>query len=316
MNGKEALLDEMEDVDEEDDFGPSPAKGGDRDVRTFEALLVESERNDGAASGHQNGKNRGRVNVHGSRRGDIFVQSRRKDPRIELQQTSAPSADSNHRTQHQSVIPGPVNVDVDDSEHEPVKPDGDITEEEPDDDRLPTPPLDPDAAAAAEAAPIQTRPSSARVISIEEDELNEWDPETGPVRHEIVIVPTRRATQRPDEIRPSFADLTLDHVGDAEDERHDQTMEPKQPSTSRSSVSYPSTTELPTPLLSVLSIRSPDKATLRRAQLDDLRVNALLDPSKAGILRAAERGQEIFEAGEGFDVDELDLLEGEGTSRK
>jgi hypothetical protein len=62
--------------------------------------------------------------------------------------------------------------------------------------QLSTPPPDP----LLEAALSQPTPSRlarrAKVLTIEDDEADEWDPEGGNIRRQVVIVPTRRAVSR------------------------------------------------------------------------------------------------------------------------
>ena len=209
------------------------------------------------------------------------------------------------------------------------------------DDRLPTPPPDP-----AFDQPVPT-PSKVkrqpRIISVSDDEQDEWDPEGGHVRHQLFITGTRRAIRKArgslsDEVEsvPEHQAEGDDYDGETDDEDGHQDREPMQlephpvdnaepedhgpvidvptpdlegggtTSTSAHTSGLPSSPNASTlvpPLLSLLSIQSP-KASLNK--MHSLRVKAIFDPIEAARLRTLQRGQDVYISGEGVDGDDVD----------
>lgn len=179
----------------------------------------------------------------------------------------------------------------------------------------PTPPAiseeeesaDPVASSSRQAAP---RPD--KILSISDDELDEWDPEAGHTRHRVKIVPTR---SRPARRAWSDDDDDLDDVLDgAEDQDtsdgalYEETVPPLDDTTT--SQTNPSVPSPPPPLLSLLSLTSPNQRQGRYAKLKELRYKALFNPngSDAQRLRAFQKGQEAFLSGEtDADDEEADL---------
>lgn len=158
-------------------------------------------------------------------------------------------------------------------------------------------------------APSKTKeaPRPEKTVSISDDELDEWDPEASHVKHRVRIVPTRS--------RPSkrWSDSDDDDSNDA-DERSDPaefddkvTPPLDETTTSQTNQSIQS----PPPLLSLLSLTSPNQRQGRYARLKELRYKALFNPSgsDARKLKAFTKGQEAFVAGEAEDQDEEDGLE-------
>jgi hypothetical protein len=142
----------------------------------------------------------------------------------------------------------------------------------------------------------QSRPD--KTVSISEDEMDEWDPEAGHVRHRVRIVPTRSKPKK------RWSDSEDDGIvdGNNDDGAHDSADE-----------SHSNGHHSP-PLLSVLSLQSPNQRQGRYARLNELRYKALFNPSgsDARKLKAFQKGQEAFASGElEEDEGENDDLEGE-----
>ncbi|WVR03833.1 hypothetical protein IAU60_000830 [Kwoniella sp. DSM 27419] len=189
-------------------------------------------------------------------------------------------------------------------------------------------PASPTLAAAEHDAAEPGTPAVAtrrKVLTLSDDEADEWDPEGGHVQREVTIVPTRRQVTR----RESHSDLDepyteeAQHQAEAEasesdEEGHagDQVESPleRRTNTQPGTPNGPSVSTLPLPMLNLLSLRSPSKsrAAQSRARVEGLRVKAIFDPAQASQLRAIQRGQEVSFTGEsrGVDVDDPeDLLE-------
>lgn len=169
---------------------------------------------------------------------------------------------------------------------------------------------------APSSAPHQGRKD--KILSLSEDEDDEWDPEGGKVQQKVVIVPTRRQVKR----RTSIDGLSgllegmekgmVDEGQDEEvEEEGDVIFENGNGDTDGQSPHIP---------LDLLAITSPHKQ--RSAELESLRVSAIFNPFARKRLLALKRGQEIHTTGEAAiggeegDVDGWEgldnVLEGEG----
>lgn len=168
-----------------------------------------------------------------------------------------------------------------------------------------------------EASTSSRTPSRSRrekVLSISDDEADEWDPEAGRTQHRVKIVPTRT--------RPHRKDWSDDHLSlDDADYRHNTTQSDSDgldgdddglpglddTTTSQTNPSVPSP---PPSMMSLLSLTSPNHRQGRYARLKELRYKALFNPkgSDAQKLRAFQKGQEAFVSGETeADDEEADL---------
>lgn len=165
------------------------------------------------------------------------------------------------------------------------------------------PPWDEDIEAPG---PSKSKPASrpAKTLSISDDELDEWDPEASHVRHRVRIVPTRARPKKhwSDSDKDSFHDQ--DHT---ELESEDEVPPLDETTTSQTNQSVQS----PPQLLSLLSLTSPNQRQGRYAKLKELRYKALFNPSgtDAMKLKAFQKGQEAFVAGEAEDEDEEEIVE-------
>ena len=189
---------------------------------------------------------------------------------------------------------------------------------------------------AVRSAPTPRRP---KVMSLSDDEQDEWDPEGGSVRHQIVITGTRRIVRKGRSSSSEYA--TSDGEIENEPEDHEPVNEDDGESfdisgatmddldaatpdlvegtttagTSNASLRPSSPAALVNPsLLSMLSLHSP----LKSCKDVDLRVKAIFNPAGAAKLKAMKRGQDVFvsgEAGDGAVEDddyEWDVAAGEG----
>lgn len=157
-----------------------------------------------------------------------------------------------------------------------------------------------------------------KVLSISEDEDDEWDPEGGKVQQKVVIVPTRRQVKRQtstdglsgllDGVEEGMVDEEQDEdVG----EEGDVIFENENGDTDGQTSHIP---------LDLLAITSPLKQ--RSAELESLRVSAIFNPFARKRLLALKRGQEIHTTGEAATGEEEgdaggwegpdNVLEGEG----
>jgi len=166
------------------------------------------------------------------------------------------------------------------------------------------PPWDDDP---EEPGPSKSRPTVRpdKTLSISDDELDEWDPEASHVRHRVRIVPTRaRPTKHwSDSDNDSIPDH--DHTDSIESEEEVPPLDDT--TTSQTNASFHS----PPQLLSLLSLTSPNQRQGRYAKLKELRYKALFNPSgtDARKLKAFQKGQEAFVAGEAEDDDEEETVE-------
>jgi hypothetical protein len=141
-----------------------------------------------------------------------------------------------------------------------------------------------------------------KVLTISDDEIDEWDPEANHIRHRVKIVPTRSRPKKgdwsDDDLDDNFEQSKLDASENDEDQDDigantpalDDTM------TSQTNPSIPS----PPPTMSLLSLTSPNHRQGRYAKLKELRYKALFNPTgtDAQRLKAFQKGQEAFQSGE------------------
>jgi hypothetical protein len=141
-------------------------------------------------------------------------------------------------------------------------------------------------------------PRPDKTVSISDDELDEWDPEASHVRHRVRIVPTR---SRPTK-RWSDSDDQSDGVDDGPSEGEEEVDSDHEtlPPLDESTTSQTAQVQSPPQLLSLLSLTSPNQRQGRYARLKELRYKALFNPSgsDARKLKAFTKGQEAFVAGE------------------
>ncbi|TYJ59189.1 hypothetical protein B9479_000178 [Cryptococcus floricola] len=130
-------------------------------------------------------------------------------------------------------------------------------------------------------------PQRRKELVLSDDEIDEWDPEGGKVRTNVVIVPTRREPKRPkhDELESILGD-GLDEESQDEEEVYEDEDEADDPN------------DLPFPLLSILSPRKHTSGPSRE-ELESLRVDAIFNPVALKKLQALKRGQDITFTGEG-----------------
>ncbi|WVQ74552.1 hypothetical protein IAR50_004153 [Cryptococcus sp. DSM 104548] len=158
---------------------------------------------------------------------------------------------------------------------------------------------DPPEATSHPAKPPARTPQRRKELTLSEDEIDEWDPEGGKVRTNVVIVPTRREPKRVknDELEDILGDgpgESADEEGIHEEEDEEEDDDPN---------------DLPFPLLSILSPRKHTSGPSRE-ELESLRVDAIFNPVALKKLQALKRGQEVTFAGEGREYEEgEDVLE-------
>ncbi|ODN76745.1 hypothetical protein L202_05360 [Cryptococcus amylolentus CBS 6039] len=151
----------------------------------------------------------------------------------------------------------------------------------------------PDTTIADPPIPRKSRtPQRRKELALSDDEIDEWDPEGGKVRTNVVIVPTRREPKRPkhDELESILGD-GLDEASQDEEEVYEDEDEKDDPN------------DLPFPLLSILSPRKHISGPSRE-ELESLRVDAIFNPAALKRLQALKRGQDITFTGEGRGEDE------------
>lgn len=161
-------------------------------------------------------------------------------------------------------------------------------------------------ARATNGQETQVRPE--KTLTISDDEIDEWDPEASHVRHRVKIVPTRsrptkqRWSDHDDELEDQLEESAHDTEPPVDEES--ETIPPLDDTTT--SQSKANTITSPPPLLSLLSLTSPNHRQGRYARLKELRYKALFNPSgsDAQRLKAFQKGQEAFLSGEMEEDDE------------
>ncbi|RXK41340.1 hypothetical protein M231_01490 [Tremella mesenterica] len=304
-NGKEE--------EDEEEFGPSPMKlETPKRGRSFTSLFepVEEKRND-PQERNGNMKNRGRP----SEMLGLFAKASMKGKEKETglnHKVSSPISMKHSALPLNDLPISALNqaqeqVFKDRPEMTPLPING-LLDEEP----LPIPPLDPDMNPSPSVInPIRvSRP--VKTLSLSDDEKDEWDPEGGPSRHAITIVPTRhpiRVRHRSSSSSPKITYKAGIHLHteeeeiDEEDDPGDAAEEEEEEMTLDSSTLHSPT---PNNIFTLLSLRSPLRK--RRDAIDNLRVKALFDPEAAVKLKAVRKGQEVHVAG---DLNGADDTEGD-----
>lgn len=309
--------DEEDDGENEDAFGPSPVRppAG----RTFTALLHDAAGEPGVedrSPSKPRGK-KGEAAAIGSgsqrmfpifgRTASAATLAAREKPKDAVQPpsqstsraaTNRPNARSGAGGDKTRPSPPPFASPVEDTEMLP--PDSPILDGD-DESRPGT--LRATPSKAESARPIKT-------LTIEQDEEDEWDPESGPVRTQVTIVPTRRAVRprRDSDLESSDAESAEEdgdgHGDDAYGEVASATSAEVPPLSHKGtthSSAVPSSPPPAPPLLHLLSIHSPSRARTARAQAraDEMRVKAIFDPAQAAKLRALRKGQDVYLPGQG-----------------
>lgn len=159
----------------------------------------------------------------------------------------------------------------------------------------------------------RSRPVARRekILSISDDEIDEWDPEANHIRHRVKIVPTRSRPKKgdwsddDDDLDDDLAQSEADESPDI-DRVDTNTPALDDTTTSQTNPSIPS----PPPTMSLLSLTSPKHRQGRYAKLKELRYKALFNPTgtDAQRLKAFQKGQEAFQSGETEENDEEDDL--------
>lgn len=159
----------------------------------------------------------------------------------------------------------------------------------------------------------RSRPAVRRdkIVSISDDEIDEWDPEANHIRHRVKIVPTRPRPKKGD-----WSDDDDDLDDELENSGADQSPDVDRVDTHTPALDDTNTYQInpsipsPPPAMSLLSLTSPNHRQGRYAKLKELRYKALFNPtgSDAQRLKAFQKGQEAFQSGETEENDEEDDL--------
>ncbi|KAE8539709.1 hypothetical protein D1P53_003645 [Cryptococcus gattii VGV] len=316
---RDPMIDEEQEGDDEEEegLGPSPVKpiGG----KTFTSLFDDegilpprrmiSAKNGKAPQGETTNDGKGKREKEASQPGIMGFfgklkkakeKEKEKEKEAELSTITSPTLDKSADKMLNSITPSPTLFE----------PDLDLAE----------------PSAPSLAARHQRRKD--KILSLSEDEDDEWDPEGGKVQRKVVIVPTRRQVKR----RASNDGLSelLDGVeeesimgeeqdeGEVDEEQYEEVeeegdviIENGNGDTDGQSPHIP---------LDLLAIASPHKQ--RSTELESLRVSAIFNPFARKRLLALKRGQEIHTTGEaatGEEEEDADgwerldnVLEGEG----
>ncbi|WRT65617.1 uncharacterized protein IL334_002562 [Kwoniella shivajii] len=172
-----------------------------------------------------------------------------------------------------------------------------------------------------------------KVLSLSDDEVDEWDPEGGPVKREIKIVPTRREVKRRNSDSSDYGVTLSNHYNDDVNEGQDQNLNGRELEdevdvdeeeedeeadegevAAGEGMNHNQNQNLK--MLTLLSIHSPSsfnsnsrsksksKAQIHQAKLDELKVKAIFNELDATKLKAFKRGQEISFTGESRENDD------------
>jgi hypothetical protein len=276
------------DEDEEDEFGPTPIKAT-RQQESFHSLF-ESDNSTAGPSRKPPSLSRNRSS---DMVGRLLAAGGNGKGKGKAPLGSGPDTNVNgHR--NGDILPSSPTGDA-----EPSQIDAD-------DDPL-------DAPTWIEDQPIESGPSKPKqqsrpdkTLSISDDELDEWDPEANHVRHRVRIVPTRSRPKKhwSDSDNESLPEDQNHVSGVAESEEETPALDDTTTSQTNQSV------QSPPQLLSLLSLTSPNQRQGRYAKLKELRYKALFNPSgtDARKLKAFQKGQEAFVAGEAEDEVEEDAV--------
>jgi hypothetical protein len=289
-NGKDVAG--MDDGEEEDEFGPTPIKS----TKQQEAFHSFFDLDNGSSAG----PSRGTLSRTGSSDmvGKLLAaggKGKGKAPIVKPPVTNGnghgngdivPSSPSEHAATDNTI------ATVDDTDNADAG----------------LPPWDEDIEAPG---PAKSKPASRpdKTLSISDDELDEWDPEASHVRHRVRIVPTRARPKKhwSDSDNDSIPDHDHDHDHTEANDSEEEVPPLDETITSQTNQSVQS----PPQLLSLLSLTSPNQRQGRYAKLKELRYKALFNPSgtDARKLKAFQKGQEAFVAGEAEDEDEEEIVE-------
>jgi hypothetical protein len=272
----------LDEGDDEDEFGPTPIKA----TRQQEAFHSFFEMDSGAAAGPSQGS----LSRTGS--SDMVGRLLAAGGKGKGKESNGKAPVTNGKShENGDIVPSSPTDDIN------------ATVDNTDNADAGLPPWDEDIEAPG---PSKSKPASRpdKTLSISDDELDEWDPEASHVRHRVRIVPTRARPKK------HWSDSDNDSIPDhdhTEIESEEEVPPLDEPSTSQTNQSVQS----PPQLLSLLSLTSPNQRQGRYAKLKELRYKALFNPSgtDAMKLKAFQKGQEAFVAGEAEDEDEEEIVE-------
>jgi len=279
----------LDDEDEEDEFGPTPIKS----TKKQEAFHSFFDLDNGSSAG----PSRGALSRTGSSDMVGRLLAAGGKGKAKASNGKAPVTNGNGHGKNDIVPSSPSEL--------AASGDIDPAVDETDNAEAGLPPWDEDIEAPG---PSKSKPASRpdKTLSISDDELDEWDPEASHVRHRVRIVPTRARPKK------HWSDSDNDSLPDqdhTEIESEEEVPPLDETTTSQTNPSVQS----PPQLLSLLSLTSPNQRQGRYAKLKELRYKALFNPSgtDARKLKAFQKGQEAFVAGEAEDEDEEDVVEAE-----
>jgi hypothetical protein len=277
----------LDDGDEDDEFGPTPIKA----TRQQEAFHSFFDLDSGAAAG----PSRGTLSRTGS--SDMVGRLLAAGGKGKGKESNGKAPVTNGKGHgNGDIVPSPptglaTTDDIEASVGDTDNADAGL------------PPWDEDVEAPG---PSKSRPASRpdKTLSISDDELDEWDPEASHVRHRVRIVPTRARPKKHWSDSDNDSNPDQDHT-EIESEEGVPPLDDTTTSQTNPSV------QSPPQLLSLLSLTSPNQRQGRYAKLKELRYKALFNPSgtDAMKLKAFQKGQEAFVAGEAEDEDEEETVE-------
>jgi hypothetical protein len=286
-NGEDVA--ELHDGDEEDDFGPTPIKA----TRQQEAFHSFFDMDNGAAAG----PSRGTLSRTGSSDMVGRLLAAGGKGKGKASNGKAPVTNGNGHVNDDIVLSSPTGLGTTD--------DIEASVDNTDNPGAELPPWDEDIEVPG---PSKSKPASRpdKTLSISDDELDEWDPEASHVRHRVRIVPTRARPKK------HWSDSDNDSIPDQDDQAESVDSEEELPPLDDTTTSQTNpSVQSPPQLLSLLSLTSPNQRQGRYAKLKELRYKALFNPSgtDAMKLKAFQKGQEAFVAGEAEDEDEEEIVE-------
>jgi hypothetical protein len=280
----------MDDGDEEDEFGPTPIKS----TRQQEGFHSFFDLDNGSSAG----PSRGTLSRTGSSDmvGRLLAAGGKGEGKASIEK--APITNGNgHGKGNGDIVPSsPAELTMTDAGRPPV--------DDTDNIEAGLPPWDEDVEAPG---PSKSKPASRpdKTLSISDDELDEWDPEASHVRHRVRIVPTRARPKK------HWSDSDNESVPDHDNTEPIESEEEVPPLNDTTTSQTNPSVQSPPQLLSLLSLTSPNQRQGRYAKLKELRYKALFNPSgtDARKLKAFQKGQEAFVAGEAEDEDEEETVE-------
>lgn len=293
MAGKEAMM--LEDVLEDDEFGPSPIKPP--MGRSFTALFGEADPDTRKRAGKvEKGKEKDKEKDR-SRHGDSssFFTRRVSVPKGREKIPPDVPADNLEGVAELTAIPLTKNdatieeANAENSENLSNTPDySDVVHEN------------------GTTSQTQRR---EKVVTFSDDEEDEWDPEGGHIQRKLYITGTRRPVRQHSSDETQSAATSDDGLSDDEEVPVDEddtapALAEGTTATSPTHPSSPSSSTLAPPMLSLLSLHSPIKRNTSR--MTDLRVKAIFNPFDAARLKAIKRGQDVI-GGEAINEAENDL---------